>query len=333
MGSSYRKIVCNGYTRSFRAAAEIAELPQVPPGPGQVLVRNRFGGVNASDVNIAAGVYFSDGTFPFDLGCESVGEVLEVGQGVNNVAPGDFVVSPSLGSAYGELIYRDALQVLKVPECSPEVMTAVVCGCTASIGLQTVGQMGSGETVLITAAAGGVGSWCVQLAKLAGNHVIGTCSTEEKASELRRLGCDRVIVYRNEDLATVLRTEYPNGIDLVFEQVGQETFDTCVDNIAERGRIVICGFISEYTSGPQPVTAPRIYHKLLWKSAQLRAFLFSHWPDELPGHIVANLALVESGSVDPLVDRRVFNGLEQVVDAVEYLHAGGNSGKVVIRYP
>ncbi|MDG1264864.1 MAG: zinc-binding dehydrogenase [Ilumatobacter sp.] len=332
MTETYKKLVCRRYTRDYRASGEVIEVERLPPAPGQVLVRNKFGGTNASDVNISGGVYFSDGVFPFDLGCESTGEVIELGEGVADFAVGDCVVSPSLGSAYTELLYKDAVDLVKVPACSPEIMGAAVAGCTASMGLEIVGEMGSDETVLITAAAGGVGSWCVQLAKNAGNHVIGTCSTEAKAKELRRLGCDRVVLYRDEDLGEVLATEYPEGIDLIFEQVGQETFDICAENLALRGRLLICGFVSEYTSGPQKVMEERIYHTLLWKSAQVRAFLFSHWPEQIPEHLAKNIERVESGEVDPLIDPTEFNGVDQAIEAVEFLHSGKNIGKVTVRY-
>lgn len=332
MTDTFRKLVANQYTRDFRSAGEVIEVPVVAPGAGQLLVKNRYGGVNASDVNISGGVYFSDGTFPFDLGCESIGEVVEVGEGVSDFKVGDSVVSPELGSAYSEMLCRDVSQFVKVPGCTPEIMGVIVNGVTASVGLNTVGEMGSGETVLITAAAGGVGSWCVQLAKLAGNHVIGTCSTQEKAAELKKLGCDRVIVYREENLSEVLAAEYPDGINLIFEQVGQDTFDACVDNLAVRGRLLVCGFVSEYTSGPQEVLEQRIYHKLLWKSAQIRAFLYAHWPDEIERHLEDLLDKVASGAVDPLIDPKVFSGVDQAVDAVEYLHSGKNTGKVLVQY-
>ena len=221
MAETFRKLVANQYTRDFRSAGEVIEVPVVAPVAGEILVKNHFGGVNASDVNISGGVYFSDGTFPFDLGCESIGEVVAIGEGVSDFKVGDSVVSPELGSAYSEMLCRDVSQFVKVPGRTPEIMGVIVNGVTASMGLNIVGEMSAGETVLITAAAGGVGSWCVQLAKLAGNHVIGTCSTQEKAMELKRLGCDRVIVYREENIGEVLAAEYPNGVNLVFEQVGR----------------------------------------------------------------------------------------------------------------
>ena len=332
MARKFKKLVANSYSRNFRSVAEVVEAELVDPGDGQVLVKNHFGGVNASDINISGGVYFSDGVFPMALGCESAGEVVAVGNGVVGFEEGDLVVSPYLGSAFTEYLYREPARLVKVTDISPGTMSAINAGCTASIGLEVVGEMGSGETVLVTAAAGGVGNWVVQLAKRAGNHVIGTCSTEAKAERLKTLGCDRVILYRDEDLGTVLRSEYPDGIDLIFEQVGEETFDTCIDNVATRGRVLICGFISEYQDGPQEVLAPRVYHKLLWKSAQLRGFLHSHWPDRFQEHLTRNIQLIEDGSIDPQIDSKSFVGVDEAVDAVEYLHNGKNTGKVVVQY-
>ena len=204
MSGTYRKIVAHKYSKNFREASEIVSANIVQPGPDQLLIKTHFGGVNASDVNISGGVYFSDGNFPFDLGCESVGEVVAVGPDVTQFQVGDAVASPQMGSAYSEMLCRNIDQFIKVPQCSPEYLSVSVAGLTASIGLYEAGDMGSGETVLITAAAGGVGNWCVQLAKLAGNHVIGTCSTQEKAQELKSLGCDRVVVYSEEALDDVL---------------------------------------------------------------------------------------------------------------------------------
>ena len=332
MTATFKKLVANSFSRNFRSIAEVVERELVDPGDGEVLVKNHFGGVNASDINISGGAYFSNGKFPYDLGCESAGEVVAVGQDVKDFQVGDLVVSPYLGSAYTEYLYREPSRLVKVPNVSPGAMSAINSGCTASIGLEVVGEMGSGETVLVTAAAGGVGNWAVQLAKRAGNHVIGTCSTQAKADRLKALGCDRVILYRDEDLDAVLKEEYPDGIDLIFEQVGQATFDACVDNVARKGRILICGFISEYQDGPQEILAPRIYHKLLWKSAQLRGFLFSDWPDRFHEHLARNMQLIEDGLVDPQIDPQAFVGVDGVVDAVEYLHNGGNTGKVVVQY-
>ena len=102
--------------------------------------------------------------------------------------------------------------------------------------------------MLVTAAAGGTGQFAVQLAKLAGCHVIGTCSTDEKAAFLQRIGCDQPINYKRESLQQVLREEYPGGVGVVHEGVGGEVFNTCVKNLAVKGRLVVIGFIDSYQS-------------------------------------------------------------------------------------
>jgi len=96
MSGTYKKIVAHKYSKNFREASEIVSTDIVQPGSGQLLIKTHFGGVNASDVNISGGVYFSDGNFPFDLGCESVGEVVAVGPDVTQFQVGDAVASPQM---------------------------------------------------------------------------------------------------------------------------------------------------------------------------------------------------------------------------------------------
>jgi prostaglandin reductase 3 len=255
--ATYRKIVTRKFSRNFREATEIVSVPMQMPGPGQILVKNYYAGVNASDVNIAAGVY-PLGDPPFDMGVESSGEVVAVGEGVTNVKVGDHVLLFVIGGGYREYLVTDAAGAYKIPGATAGATALMVGALTARVGMYIAGELKSGETILITAAAGGVGSFAVQYAKLEGNYVIGTTSTEEKAALLHELGCDRVIVYTKEDVASVLKKEYPEGIDFVFESVGIELFDAAVDALKIRGRMVINGYISEYNDGAKPVTQPRM---------------------------------------------------------------------------
>ena len=149
--------------------------------------------------------------------------------------------------------------------------------------------MKSGETVLVTAAAGATGQVAVQLAKLAGNTVIGTCSSDKKCEYLTSIGCDRAVNYTTEDLYQVLKTEYPNGLDLVFESVGGSMFDTCVNNLAIKGRIVVIGAVSGYRDGSawESKTKTPLNAKLLSKSASIRGF----WPIRRPGTFGSSLSL------------------------------------------
>lgn len=135
-------------------------------------------------------------------------------------------------------------------------------------GLQECGRLRKGETVLITAAAGGAGQFAVQLAKLAGCHVIATVGSEDKARLIRSLGADRAVNYRTEDLKAVLRTEYPRGVDVVWESVGGEWFGTCLNALAQKGRLIVIGAMSQYKGpdGWKPMPHLGLPEKVLNKS-------------------------------------------------------------------
>jgi len=329
--SSYRKLVAVDFSRNFRSVARIVETPLAAPGSFEVVVKNSFAGVNASDVNISAGVYLA-GTPPFDLGVEAIGHVVAKGDKVSHLEVGQPVLTFSPGGGYREYQTVGAMMAIAVPEASREILTLGLSALTASVGLVEVGEMKKGETVLVTAAAGATGSYAVQLAKAAGNHVIGTCGGADKAALLKELGCDRVIDYKAESLDEVLTKEYPRGLNLVYEGVGGEMFDIAVKHLAVRGRLLIVGYISEYDTGAKPVLLPRVYEKLLWKSAQLRAFVLSHYADRMGPHLFGLIDKLKKGELRALVDSTDYVGLERVCDAVEALHAGKNTGKVIVRF-
>jgi prostaglandin reductase 3 len=328
---SYRKVIATHFSKNFREAAQVVEAELQPPDSHEIIVKTHYAGVNATDVNISAGTYTPGAVPPIDLGAEVAGEVVAVGDKVTDLKVGDFVVTTTLGG-YTEYYKVRSRYAIRVPEATPDMLSLVLSGTTASIGLSVTGDMKSGETVLVTAAAGGTGQFAVQLAKLAGNTVIGTCSSDEKADLLRSLGCDRVINYKTEDLDTVLTAEYPRGMDVIYESVGRKMFDTCVDHLAIRGRLVIIGYITEYLAAPETVTSLRIYFKLLGKSASLRSMFLLHFIRQVPEHMAKLMELYQSGQLQVAVDPTVFQGVESVVNAVEYLHSGQNSGKVIVRF-
>jgi NADPH-dependent curcumin reductase CurA len=329
---TYRKVIATRFTNQFHEAAQIVEVPMPELAANEILVRNRYAGINATDVNISAGSYTPNATPPIDLGAEAVGEVAAVGSEVTQFKVGDAALTNTVGCGYREYATMRAYRALPVPEASPEIMSMALSGTTASIGLNVTGDMKHGETVLVTAAAGGTGQFAVQLAKLAGNHVVGTCGSDEKAALLRSLGCDRVINYRKENVGDVLRTEYPHGINLIYESVGREMFDVCVDHLAIRGRLVIIGYITEYLSTPEAVTAPRIYFKLLGKSASVHSMFLPHYFKQIPEHLSRLLEFYGEGTLKVAIDPTEFRGVESVVDAVAYLHSGQSQGKVVVRF-
>lgn len=328
--ATYRKIIATKLTPNFKEAIEIVEVPLVEPEPGEVLIRNKYAGINASVGMYTAGLYPNVPPPPFEVATEATGEVVAIGTDVTSLKPGDYVMT--MGGGFGEYQLAKANHAFKIPQASPEITSFMVSALTASISLEEVGNMKSGEVVLVTAAAGGTGQFAVQLAKMAGNHVIGTCSSDEKAGLLKTLGCDRVINYNTEDFREVLKTEYPKGVNLVYESVGRKTFDTCVNALAVHGRLVIIGFISEYTNGMETVTGPRIYGKLLNKSASIRSFFLFHFQKYYAAHLTRLLELYAQGQLKVMVEPVEFKGLDAIKPAYDHLHSGKSSGKVVITY-
>jgi len=329
--TTYQKLVGVQLSNNLREAVEIQDAPLESPGTGDILVQTRYYGVNAADYLQAAGRYLAPSNPPFDLGSEAVGVVVAVGSEVDHIKEGDAVLA--IGYGYREYFTMPAKRAIPVPGASAEVVTLGISGLTASIALEKTGEMTSDETVLVTAAAGGTGSFAVQLAKIAGNHVIGTCGSDEKADYLRTLGCDRPVNYRTENLRDVLKTEYPKGVDIVFDGVGGEMFDTALSSLAVRGRLIGIGSISEYESGPQKVERLRVTYKLMHKSASVRGFWLMHYLRDAAEHMGKLLGLLNEGKLQLSVDATHFQGVEGGLDALEYMYAGKNIGKVVVEFP
>jgi len=334
IAKTYRKLIAKQFSQDFKSAVEIVEIPLAKPGANQLLIKNKFAGVNSGfDTLLCQGkVPYVNLTPPFDLGVEAVGEVVAVGEDIQNFQIGDAVVTSVRGGGYREYQVIDANLAFKVRAATPEVLTLMPTGISALVALEKVGEMKSNEVVLVTAAAGGTGHIAVQLAKLAGNHVIATCGSEKKVDLLKKLGCDRIINYRIENLDRVLKNEYPNGINLVFDCVGKQVFDTCLENLAIRGRLVVVGFISEYGKNLEEVTQPRIYHQLFWKAASVRGFLMPLYQEYAAEARDRLLNLFYSGKLKVTVDPTQFNGIESISTAVNYLLGGQNCGKVVVRF-
>ncbi|XP_062587492.1 uncharacterized protein LOC134249152 [Saccostrea cucullata] len=299
----------------------------------------QFVGINASDINVTAGRYGSQANIkpPFDIGFEGLGEVVEAGKG-SPLPVGQAVMYFNHG-AFTDYKVLKAKRVFPIPSPSPQFLPFLVSGITASIALDKVGDVKRGETVLVTAAAGGTGMLAVQWAKLAGCHVIGTCSTDAKVEFLKKIGCDRPINYKKESLKEVLKSEYKNGIDVIYESIGGEIFDTCVNSLALKGRLIVIGFIEGYQSdlGFKPSrTMATIPVKLLNKSASIRGFFLEHFMSDIPSYISKMIKLQQEGKLQSFVDlgenteKGPFKGLESVADAVEYLYTQKSIGKIIV---
>ncbi len=326
-----RRIVILKLGESFADATAIVASDVPRPGPGQVLIRNHFAGVNAvyDQMMCLDRVEHTRVRPPADTGVEATGIVTEVGEGVTSLAVGDAVVTVNVGQAYRNWQVCDADTAIPVPSVDPATLALVPSGVSALIALERVGEMRSNETVFITAAAGGLGNIMTQLAVNAGNHVIAVCGDARKAAWLRTAGAARVVNYRTTDLRDFIESEYADRIDLAMDSVGGEIFDALVDNLAPHGRLVVCGYTSDRVP-TERVHAERIYTKLYWKAASVRGFMNYRFAEHAADARRRLFELREAGHLQPLVDQRAFKGLAAVAEAVDYLLAGANLGKVVV---
>ncbi len=333
MPSHYQKLIIHQLTGNFRGSTRVVEEPWRDPGPDEVVIRNVYAGCNGVfDSNLCRNkILYVNSTPPFDMGIEAAGYVTACGPGVTQFREGDAVVTTKLGSGYREYQIAEVARVLAVRAPTPEVVALVPTGISGMVGLERIGELRGGETVAVSAAAGGLGHIVVQIAKLAGCHVIGLTGSDAKAALLTSLGVDRVVNYRTENLRQVLEQEYPRGIDIAYDSVGGEIFDAFLDNIAMRGRLIISGHTSDFDQPVENIPQPRIYRKLYKKSASVRGFqnqAFREYFDDAARRI---LDLHYAGRIRVLVDPTPFVGVDSAADAVEYLLSGRNTGKVVIQ--
>lgn len=244
----------------------VDEVDKPKPGPGQALVRVHVVGVNFADTLLRRGMYLSQPHLPETPGYEAAGTVEEVGQGVDAKFVGQRAVA--LGEhCYAEYVVAPAAALVPLPDVvSFEAGAAFpVQALTAYHMLFTVDKVGPGKTVLVHAAAGGVGLVIIQMAKLAGARVIGTTSTQEKARLARQMGADEVILYNQTDFAKeVLRLTDGRGVDLVLDSVGKSTQQGSMKSLAPFGHLVSYGIASGV---PDPIVIPPLYEKSLKVSA------------------------------------------------------------------
>jgi NADPH2:quinone reductase len=229
------------------------EVPTPAPGPGQALVRLVMAGVNFVDIYQRRGGY--PVSLPFIPGREGAGVVEAVGKGVTTVKQGDRVAFTGQPGGYAEAVVAPADSLIALPEdLSFEQGAAFpLQGMTAHYLLHEFRRPKQGDTVLIHAAAGGMGLLLVQWARHLGARVFGTVSTDEKAKAAREAGTTEVIFYTRQDfVAEIKRLTSGRGVDLIVDGVGKTTFPGDLEAVALRGHIVIFGA----ASGPADPIVP-----------------------------------------------------------------------------
>jgi NADPH2:quinone reductase len=224
-----------------------AETPQ--PRPGQILVRHQAVGINFIDTYHRSGLYPMK--LPSGLGSEAAGVVEAVGDGVTRFKVGDLAAYAGTPGAYAEANAVAADRAVKVPAGvdARTAAAALLKGMTVEFLIRRLHRVEAGETILVHAAAGGVGQILVQWAKALGAVVIATVGSEAKAARARELGADHVILYRDQDVAAeVRRITEGKGVPVAYDPVGKDTFEGTLKSLGRRGLFVSFG----NASGPPP---------------------------------------------------------------------------------
>jgi NADPH:quinone reductase len=308
---------------------ELAEVPRPVPGPGQLLVKVLAAAANFPDVLLCRGTYQVRPPLPFTPGVELCGEVTETGADVTRFNVGDRVIGGAVlpSGAFATWAVMDAAQAFPAPAVLDDAEAApfLVTYQTGWFGLHRRARLAAGETLLVHAAAGGVGSGAVQLGKAAGARVIGVVGGQEKARVAERLGADVVVDRYAEDFVAVVKeVTQGKGADVVYDPVGGEAFRRSTKCIAFEGRIVVVGF----ASGDIPSAA--LNHALV-KNYDILGLHWGLYEQLNPAAVLACQAeltrLAAAGLIRPLITERL--PLAGVPDGLRRLGAGTTAGRLV----
>ncbi|MEU8892718.1 NADPH:quinone oxidoreductase family protein [Streptomyces sp. NPDC048442] len=298
----------------------LEEVDRPVPGDGQLLLKVRAANINFPDALLCRGEYQIRPPLPFTPGVEICGET-EDGRRV--------IANPALPyGGFAEYVVADAAGVLPAPDSLDDAQAAAlhIGYQTGWFGLHRRAHLQAGETLLVHAAAGGVGSAAVQLGKAAGAKVIGVVGGPDKAAVARELGCDAVIDRRTENvIGAVKELTGGRGADVVYDPVGGDAYTQSTKCIAFEGRIVVVGF----ASGTIP--APALNHALV----KNYAILGLHWGlynTKDPAAITACHAeltrLATEGAIKPLISERV--PLKDAAAAVQRVADGRSTGRIAV---
>ncbi|HEY8570125.1 NADP-dependent oxidoreductase [Microbulbifer sp.] len=254
-----------------------------------------------------------------------VGEVVESRNA--NYPVGARVIGTTGWAEY--VLGNDEMQVVDA-SIDPEALLSVfyVTGLTAYVGLIKIGRPQAGETILISGAAGSVGSLAGQISKAEGLRVVGTAGSDEKCRWLvEELGFDKAINYKSDDLAAQLDDACPNGIDLFFENTGGPIQQLAYERMNRFGRILVCGMIAEYNF-EKPAPGPN-WMDINLKGLRVEGFVVPDHLDKAQEATEALAKYVQNGQIR--FRTHVLDGLESAVDGINLLFNGGNQGKLLVK--
>lgn len=309
--------------------------PAPVPGPGQALVRNRYLSLDPTNR-----IWMGEG--------ESYLPPVPLGDVMRGGAVGEVVASQSrkfpVGAKVGGLLgWQDYALVSEsgeglaqvIPGWLPVPLTATlgvlgITGMTAYFGLLDIGKPKRGDTVLVSAAAGAVGSIVGQLAKIHGARVVGIAGSADKCQWLtRELGFDVAINRRDANWREQLKAACPKGIDVDFENAGGDIMEAAIDLMNDHGRVVLCGMISQY-GDDHANTGPKNFRNVLVRRIKVQGFIIL---DYIPRFPLAQLKMLWWLKRGLIKDRStIVKGFDQAPQALTQLFSGSNTGKLLVEF-
>lgn len=303
------------------------DAPDPAPGETQVLIKVEAIGVNFADTRAREGGHRSAAPPPFIPGLEAAGTVLAVGPKVRELSPGERVVAFPNGS-YAERAVASEVLTYRLPGAVPFDAAAafLLVFNTAYHALRTQGRLAAGETVLVHAAGGGVGTAAVQLAKLWGARVIACAGSDDKLARVKDLGADETINYVTRDVAEeVKRRTAGKGVNLVLDSVGGEIFEKSLRSLGLLGRIVVFGNSSGL---PRKVDEAALQGPSQTLAGLSVGGLRAQRPEFLRPGCEELVGLLAEGKIRPVIGRKL--PLREAAEAHRFIASRGSFGKILL---
>lgn len=327
-----RQWLLNGHPRGRPIADDDLKLVTIDlpaPGPGQMLLRTLYLGFDPAQKGWMENI--ADYVAPM-----AIGEVMR-GSGITEVVEsngGKFAAGTLLAGSTGwsEYLIHDGTGLTPVEtDLPPTAMLSILgtTGVTAYCGLFKIGQPVAGDVVVVSGAAGATGSIVGQLARIAGCTVIGIAGGTEKCAWLtQEAGYHHAIDYKAGSIKDQLKALAPQGINVIFDNVGGKILNDMLSCIATHARVVICGGISRYESGTLPA-GPENYFNLVFRRARMEGFIVLDWADEFPAIRKRLVKMVNEGKLAYRED--VQHGFENAPATLQRLFVGANKGKQLLK--
>jgi len=309
---------------------EVEQVEVAPLEPGEVCVAVEYISVDAGTRTMLRGEGFH-----MQVGLGETVRASAVGRVIESAADGWEVGQAVKGGLGAQTVATlPANQLARIDDSLGPISLHLgilggSTGVTAWIGIREVAKPGPGDTFVVSAAAGAVGSIAGQIAKRDGARVIGIAGGPAKTAHLvDELGFDAAIDYKHDDVNAKLREFCPEGVNVFYDNVGGPILDAVLDNLAMRARVVICGAVSQYDD-MDDVTGPSLYLRLAERQSRMEGFAYFHFPQSIGPAMEELAGWAAEGSI--VLNETVLDGIDRYPEALQFMFEGGNIGKLLVR--